>query len=52
MSVFIAEIRSLIGTPPVGYEWMEYLVVAILMIFLIDAAVTLIAAVFKWIGGR
>lgn len=52
MAVFISEIRSLIGTPPAGYEFLEYLVVAVFMIFLVDSAVTLIAAVFKWIGGR
>lgn len=52
MAAFISEIQSLIGVPPAGYEWLEYLVVAVLLIFLIDSAVTLIAAVFKWIGGR
>lgn len=52
MATFISEIQSLIGAPPVGYEWLEYLVVAVLLIFLVDSAVTLIAAVFKWIGGR
>lgn len=52
MAAFIAEIESLIGAPPAGYEWLEYLVVAVLLIFLVDSAVTLIAAVFKWIGGR
>ena len=52
MAAFISEIQSLIGTPPAGYEWLEYLVVAVLLIFLIDCAVTLVASVFKFVGGR
>lgn len=52
MSEFISEIQSLIGTPPAGYEWLEYLVVAVLLIFLVDCCVTFIAGIFKWIGGR
>ena len=52
MAVFISEIQSLIGAPPAGYEWLEYLIVAVLLIFLLDSLVTLIAGIFKWIGGR
>lgn len=52
MAEFISHIRSLIGSPPGGYEWLEYLVVSVLLIFLVDACVTLIAGVFKWIGGQ
>ena len=51
MAAFISEIRELIGVAPAGFEWFEYLVVAVLLLFLIDAAVTLVAAIFKWIGG-
>lgn len=52
MAEFISHIQSLIGAPPVGYEWLEYLVVSVLLIFLIDACVTFVAGIFKWIGGR
>ena len=34
MAAFISEIQSLIGAPPAGYEWLQYLVVAVLLIFL------------------
>lgn len=51
MAAFISEIQALIGVPPAGYEWMEYLIVAVLLIFLIDSLVTMIAGIFKWIGG-
>lgn len=52
MALFISEIQSLIGVPPAGYEFLEYLVVAVLLIFLLDSLVTMIAGIFKWIGGR
>lgn len=51
MAAFISEIQSLIGTAPVGFEWVEYVGVLILLILLVESAVTLLAAVFKWIGG-
>lgn len=52
MAEFISEIQSLIGTPPAGFEWLEYLVVSVLLIFLVDCCVTFIAGIFKLIGGR
>lgn len=52
MAAFISEIQSLIGAPPAGYEWLQYLVVSVLLIFLLDSLVTMIAGIFKWIGGR
>lgn len=52
MSAFVAELRALIGAPPAGYEFIEYVVAAVMLVFLIDAAITLLAAVFKWIGGQ
>lgn len=52
MAQFISQIQSLIGIPPVGCEWLEYLFVGLLLILLVDSAVSLVAAVFKLIGGR
>lgn len=52
MAAFISEIQRLIGAPPAGYEWLQYLVVAVLLIFLLDSLVTMIAGIFKWIGGK
>ena len=52
MDVFISEIRRLIGSPPAGYEFQEYLVVAVILIFLLDSLITMIAGIFKWIGGK
>lgn len=52
MPAFISEIQRLMGSPPAGYEWLQYLVVGVLLIFLLDSLVTMIAGIFKWIGGR
>ena len=52
MAAFISEIQSLIGSPPAGSEFLEYLVVAVILIFLLDSLITMIAGIFKWIGGR
>lgn len=52
MAAFISEIQSLIGTPPAGYEWLQYLVVVVILIFLLDSLVTMIAGILNWIGGR
>lgn len=50
MAEFISAIRSLIGEAPAGFEWMEYLVVAALLLFLINSCVSFVAGLFKWIG--
>lgn len=52
MAAFISEIQSLIVVPPAGFEWLQYLVVAMILLFLLDSLVTMIAGIFKWIGGR
>lgn len=52
MAAFISEIQALIGVPPAGYEWLQYLAVLVILLFLLDSLVTLLAGIFKWIGGR
>ena len=51
MSVFVTEIQSLIGAPPAGFEWMEYLIVSVILLWLLNSCVSFVAALFKWIGG-
>lgn len=51
MSDFVTEIQSLIGAPPAGYEWLEYLICAVILLWLLNACVSFISAIFKWIGG-
>lgn len=51
MSVFVTEIQSLIGSPPAGYEWLEYLIVSIILLWLLNSCVSFVSAIFRWIGG-
>lgn len=50
MSVFVTEIQSLIGAPPAGYEWLEYLVVAVILLWLLNSCVSFVSGIFNWIG--
>lgn len=52
MASFVTEIQRLIGSPPPGYEWLEYLALVLILMFLLDSICTFVAGIFKWIGGR
>lgn len=47
----VSEIRSLIGSPPVGYEFLEYFASVVVLIFLVCTAYSILKMVFSWIGG-
>ena len=52
MSVsLIDEFRALVGSPPVGYEFLEYVLISFLLVFLVSAAFGILKTVFSWIGG-
>lgn len=51
MDSLISQLRSLIGTPPAGLEFLEYLFLGFFLIFLVYSAVSVISAVFRWLGG-
>ena len=51
MDSLVLQLRSLIGTPPAGLEFLEYLFLGFLLIFLVYSAVSVISAVFRWLGG-
>lgn len=48
----IEEIRALIGSAPAGFEWLEYIVAAVVMLFLVSSAVSVVSYVLRWIGGK
>ena len=50
MSDLILALRQLIGTPPPGFGWLEYLVAAVIVLFLVNCCVSFIAGLFNWIG--
>lgn len=50
MSEIITQLRSLIGAPPAGYEWVEYVISSFIVLFLLNCCVSFVAGLFKWIG--
>lgn len=48
---FVEEIQKLIGSPPAGYEFLQYIVSACVLLFLVNSAIGLLASIFRWIGG-
>lgn len=50
MDQLITEVRSLLGAPPAGFETVEYMVAACLLVLLCMSAVGLVSSIFKWVG--
>lgn len=51
MSVYEALI-SLVGEPPAGYDILVWIFAAVVLLFLIRSAFSIISSVLDWIGGR
>lgn len=51
MSVYEA-IVNLIGTPPAGYEIVVWVVCAVILLYLVTCAFSIVASVINYIGGR
>lgn len=47
----ISELRALIGSPPAGLEFLEYVFLGFFVIFLVYSAASLLSGIFRWIGG-
>lgn len=47
----VDELRSLIGAPPAGMEFIEYIFLGFLLIFLVSSICSILCMVFKWLGG-
>ena len=47
----IDEFRALVVSPPSGYEFLEYVLISFLLVFLVSAAFGILKTVFSWIGG-
>ncbi len=47
----ITELRALIGQPPAGYEFLEYLIAGFVLIFLVYSGVSVISAIIHWVSG-
>lgn len=51
MSVYEA-VLDLIGTPPPGYDIVVWVVCAVILLYLITSAFSIIASIISYIGGR
>lgn len=47
----VEQLRALIGVPPAGLEFLEYLFLGFLLIFLVYSAVSVVSAILRWVGG-
>ena len=52
ISLFIEELRDLIGSPPAGYEFLEYVLVGLFCLIMLQSLVTLISGLFRLFGGK
>lgn len=41
------KIHALIGTPPAGYEWMDYIVCAVILLLVIKIVIDVFFSIFK-----
>lgn len=47
----LEEFRALVGAAPAGYEWLEYVVLCVLLMFLVSCAFSVVSAVLRIFGG-
>lgn len=47
----VVYVREILGSAPLGLEPLEYIVSAVLLLFLCMSAINLISGLFRWIGG-
>lgn len=52
MGSIVDIIRSFVGTPPFGYEWLEYGVAVIFLLFLLQFVTDLFRNMSRWFSGR
>lgn len=51
MTEFMGYVQELLGAPPAGYDALQYVVAAALLVILCMSAVNVISGIFRWIGG-
>ena len=52
--MILEELRALIGAPPAGYEFLEYILVGLFCLMIVQSCITLISGLFRlpFGGGR
>ena len=49
--MILEELRSLIGVPPAGLEFLEYLYTGLFALMLVQSCISLISGLFRKFGG-
>lgn len=47
----LEELRQLIGAPPEGYEFLEYLFVGLFVLMIVQSCISLISGLFRIFSG-
>lgn len=49
--MILEELRALIGAPPAGFEFLEYLYTGLFTLMLVQSCISLISGLFRKFGG-
>lgn len=50
--MILEELRVLIGAPPAGYEFLEYLFVGLFCLMIVQSCISLVSGLFRIFSGR
>lgn len=50
--MILEELQALIGAPPAGYEFLEYLLVGLFCLMIVESAITLVSGLFRLFATR
>lgn len=51
MTEFVSYIQEVLGSPPAGAEFFEYIFAGALLLVVVVSAISLVSGLFRWIGG-
>lgn len=51
MSNIYEALISLVGTPPLGTEWLVYTLACLIVFMVVNSFVNIFSFIFKWVGG-
>lgn len=50
--MILEEVRALVGSPPPGYEGLEYVFVGLFTLIIVQSCITFISGLFRLFGGK
>lgn len=51
MTEFVGYIQTVLGSPPAGAEFFEYIFAGCLLLIVCVSAISMVSGLFRWIGG-